>query len=162
MLTHNGVCYFNVAFAPNYALGTITGNVTLTFTGDPNNSSSVLPLTGTSTEVSFTPPTLGFGTVLTGMKTVSVTVKNVGTTPLNFSGTPSVTGTGSSQFTVLPYAAPSTSTCFNGTVTLNQNQTCTISVKFTSTGGNITYSDSMSVADNGGASPQIVKITAKD
>ncbi len=161
MLTHNGVCYFNVAFAPNYALGTITGNVTLTFNGDPNNSSSVLPLTGTSTEVSFTPPTLGFGTVATN-KTLSVTVKNVGTTPLAFSGTPTITGTGSSNFVLQPYSG-STSTCLNPALTtLAQNATCTFTVKFTNAGGTTAFSTYLNVSDNGGASPQLVKMTATD
>jgi hypothetical protein len=161
MLTHNGVCYFNVAFAPNYALGTITGNVTLTFGGDPNNSSSVLPLTGTSTEVSFTPPTLGFGTVATN-KTLSVTVKNVGTTPLAFSGTPTITGTGSSNFVLQPYSG-STSTCLNPSLTtLAQNATCTFTVKFTNPGGSSTLTTYLNVSDNGGASPQLVKMTATE
>jgi hypothetical protein len=160
-LTHNQVCYFNVAFAPNYALGTITGNVTLTFTGDSNNSSSVLPLTGTSTEVSFTPPTLGFGTV-TGTKTLSVTVKNVGTTPLAFSGTPTITGTGSSNFVLQPYSG-STSTCLNPSLTtLAQNASCTFTVKFTSAGGTTAFTTYLNVSDNGGASPQLVKMTATD
>jgi hypothetical protein len=160
-LTHNQVCYFNVAFAPNYALGTITGNVTLTFGGDPNNSSSVLPLTGTSTEVSFTPPTLGFGTVATN-KTLSVTVKNVGTTPLAFSGTPTITGTGSSNFVLQPYSG-STSTCLNPSLTtLAQNATCTFTVKFTNAGGTTAFTTYLNVSDNGGASPQLVKMTATD
>jgi hypothetical protein len=161
-----GLCYFNVAFAPSTALGTVTGTVTVAFNADPSGkTSAVLPLTGTATEVSLSPTTMAFGTLTTAgaKKSVSVTVTNKGTTALNFSGTPTITGAGSAQFTVLPYAAsPSTSTCLNGVVTLAQNQTCTFTVQFTSTGGAITYTNYLNIADNGGASPQLEKMTAKD
>lgn len=163
MLTKNEVCYFNVEFAPGTSLGTISGYVTATFTGDPNNSSSQLPLTGAGTEVSLSPATLGFGTVLSGTKNETLTVKNVGNTALTFSGPPTITGTGSGQFAVLPYSAsPVTSTCLNGSVTLTNGQSCTITVQFTSTGSGTSYSETLSIFDNGGASPQAEKMTAKD
>jgi hypothetical protein len=137
--------------------------VTASFTGDPNNSSLQLPLTGKATEVSLSPAALAFGTVTSGTKNETLTVKNVGTTTLTFSGTPTITGTGSGQFTVLPYSAsPVTSTCLNGAVTLTNNQTCTFTVQFTSTGAGVSYAETLSVSDNGGASPQAEKITAKD
>jgi trimeric autotransporter adhesin len=162
-LAKNQFCYFNVAFAPGTAIGTIVGDVTASFTGDPNNSSLQLPLTGKATEVSLSPASLAFGTVTSGTKNETLTVKNVGTTTLAFSGTPTITGTGSGQFTVLPYSAsPVTSTCLNGAVTLTNNQTCTFTVQFTSTGAGVSYAETLSVSDNGGASPQAEKITAKD
>jgi hypothetical protein len=104
-LIKNQFCYFNVEFVPGTAIGTVAGNVTASFTGDPNNSSLVLPLTGTGTEVSLSPASLAFGTVASGTKNETLTVKNMGTTTLTFSGTPTITGTGSGQFTVLPYSA---------------------------------------------------------
>ena len=162
-LAKNQFCYFNVAFAPGTAIGTIVGDVTASFTGDPNNSSLQLPLTGKATEVSLSPAALAFGTVTSGTKNETLTVKNVGTTTLTFSGTPTISGTGSGQFTVLPYSAsPVTSTCLNGAVTLTNNQTCTFTVQFTSTGAGVSYAETLSVSDNGGASPQAEKITAKD
>jgi hypothetical protein len=162
-LTANQVCYFNVAFSPGTAIGTVTGNVTATFTGDTNNSSSLLPLTGTGTEVSLSPATLAFGTVASGTKNETLTVTNVGTTALTFNGTPTISGTGSGQFKVLPYSAsPVTSTCLNGSVTLNNGQNCTFTVQFTSTGAGTSYSETLSISDNGGASPQAEKMTAKD
>ncbi|MGB6474880.1 MAG: choice-of-anchor D domain-containing protein [Candidatus Sulfotelmatobacter sp.] len=162
-LIKNQFCYFNVEFVPGTAIGTVAGNVTASFTGDPNNSSLVLPLTGTGTEVSLSPASLAFGTVTSGTKNETLTVKNMGTTTLTFSGTPTITGTGSGQFTVLPYSAnPVTSTCLNGTVTLANGQSCTFTVQFTSTGTGTSYAETLSVSDNGGASPQAEKITAKD
>jgi hypothetical protein len=105
---------------------------------------------------------MAFGTLTTAgaQKSVSVTVTNKGTTSLTFSGTPTITGTGSAQFAVLPYSG-AVSTCLSGNP-VAQNGTCTFTVQFTSTGGGVTYTESMSISDNGGASPQLEKITAKD
>ncbi|HXN17081.1 MAG TPA: choice-of-anchor D domain-containing protein [Candidatus Binatus sp.] len=165
MLAKNGLCYFNVEFAPGNTIGTVTGNVTATFTGDPGNSSLQLPLTGNSTEVSISPASMAFGTVsgpAGTLKKETSTITNKGTTPLTFNGTPTIAGTGSAQFTVLPYvASPAQSTCLSGNA-VAQNGTCTITVQFTSTDTGTSYSETMSISDNGGASPQVVKITAKD
>jgi hypothetical protein len=80
---------------------------------------------------------------------------------LSFSGTPTITGTGSNNFAVLPYASPSTSTCLNGTVTLLQNQSCTFTVQFTSPSGTVTtFTNYLNISDNGGSSPQLEKMTA--
>ena len=160
-LTKNQFCYFNAQFNPGTtALGTITGYITASFTGDPNNSSSQLPLTGTATEVTLSPATLAFGTVASGTKNETLTVKNVGSTPLTFNGTPTITGTGSGQFAVLAYSG-STSTCLSGNP-VAQGGTCTFTVQFTSTGAGASYTETLSVSDNGGASPQAEKMTAKD
>ncbi len=162
-LTQNQFCYFNVEFAPGTASGPVTGSVTASFTGDANNPSSLLPLTGTATEASLSPATLAFGTVASGTKNESLTVKNLGSTPLTFNGTPTISGTGSGQFKVLPYSSsPVTSTCLNGSVTLANGQSCTFTVQFTSTGAGTSYTETLSVSDNGGASPQTAKMTAKD
>jgi len=40
--------------------------LTASFTGDPNKSTLVLPLTGVGTEVTFTPASLNFGNVVHG------------------------------------------------------------------------------------------------
>jgi hypothetical protein len=156
-VTKTTPCYFNVAFAPGTAIGTVNGNATASFT-DPNdaNTSLQLPLTGTATEVSLSPATLAFGTVSSGTKNETLTVTNKGATTLTFSGTPTVTGTGSAQFTVL-----GTSTCLT-LGSIGPSGTCTFIVQFTSTGGSISYTNYLNIADNGGASPQLEKMTAKD
>src|SRR6202043_3518818 len=121
-------CYFNVVFNPGTTLGVINGTVTANFTGDPNGVTQMpLNVSGTGTEVSLSPATLAFSTVAT-TKTLSVTVKNVGTTTLTFSSAPTVTGTGAANFAVQPYSA-TTSTCLNPTpVMLTNGQSCTYTV----------------------------------
>jgi hypothetical protein len=163
VLAHNGVCYFNVGFAPGNAIGVVAGNATVNFTdpSDPNTSLQ-LPLTGTSTEVSLSPTTLAFGTVGSGTLNKSVTVTNKGTTTLTFSGTPTITGTGSGQFAVLAYGGGTISSCLNGTVMLAQNQSCTFTVQFTHMADSNSFTTTLNISDNGGASPQLVKMTAKD
>ena len=92
-----------------------------------------------------------------------MTVKNVGSTVLSFTSAPTITGTGSTNFTVLPYSATGPqSTCLNGTVTLAQNASCTYSVKFTNAGGTTSFTTDLNIFDNGGGSPQLVKMTATD
>jgi streptogramin lyase len=154
-------CTFNVAFTPT-SLGIITGIVTANFTGDPTGLTSLgLPLTGTGTEVSLSPATLAFGKVATS-KTLSVTVKNVGTTLLGFSA-PTISGTGAANFAVQPYSATGpTSTCLNPAVTLTQNQTCTYTVTFTNAGGTTSFTTYLNIFDNGGGWPQLEKMTATD
>jgi hypothetical protein len=158
----NPSCAFNVAFVPGQTLGTVNGNVTATFTGDPNNSSLQLPLEGTSSEVLLSPKMLAFGTVSIGTKNLSVTVTNKGTTPLQFSGTPTITG--SSQFTLVAYNAgpPVYSSCLNGTVILDQNGTCTFTVEFTHDNDSNSLSGTLTISDNDPTSPQVVNMTAKD
>ena len=60
-------CNFNVVFTPT-AIGPIPGTVTTSFTGDTNNSTLVLPLTGVGTEVTFSPASLSFGNVAHGSR----------------------------------------------------------------------------------------------
>jgi sugar lactone lactonase YvrE len=160
VLATGGTCTFGVEFAPSTStLGVVTGTVTVNFSADPNGQTTAqLPLTGTATEVSISPASLAFGTVTSGTSTKSITLTNKGTMTLTFSGTPTITGTGSAQFTVLT----GTSTCLNGSVTMTQGKSCTIQVQFTSTGKGVKYSENLSISDNDGASPQIVKITATD
>jgi hypothetical protein len=116
---------------------------------------------GVFTEVILSPATLAFGTVTT-TKTLSVTVKNGGTTELTFSEAPTVTGTGAGDFALQPYSPPSTSTCLNGSVTLMQNQTCTYTVTFTNAGGTTSFSAELNIFDDFEGSPQLEKMTAKD
>ena len=162
VLTTNEFCYFNVVFSPT-ATGTTAGSVTATFSADEvGNTTAVLPLTGTGTAVSISPASLGFGTVTSGTKNLSVTVTNKGTAALTFSA-PTISGTGAAQFAVLPYSAsPATSTCLSGTASLSQNQSCTITVQFSSTGNGDSYTATLTINDSDPASPQKVTMTGKE
>jgi hypothetical protein len=159
-LAEDATCTYSVTFT--------NGVDTTSFTADLNifdnggGSPQVEPLTGNGTEVTRTPAKLAFGTVTTS-KTLSVTVKNVGTTTLAFSSAPTITGTGAASFAVLPYSATGpVSTCLNGTVTLAQNASCTYTVTFTNAGGTTSFTTHLNIFDNGGGSPQLVDMTATD
>ena len=93
-----------------------------------------------------------------------MTFPNEGTTTLSFVASPSITGTGASDYTVLPYSSTGPhSTCLNGTVTLTHLQTCTISVQFTPpTGSGTSYPADLNINDNGGGDPQLVAISGKN
>jgi hypothetical protein len=159
-LASKGSCTIIVTFNPQ-AIGALKS--TLVIASNDPASPKLAEVTGTGTEVSLSPTTLAFGTVASGTKTMSVTVKNVGTTVLSFTSTPTVTGTGSANFVVLPYNATGpVSTCRNGTVTLAQNATCTFSVQFTNAGGTTAFITDLNIIDNGGGSPQVVVMTATD
>ena len=155
-------CAIGIKFAPTSATLGAVKNTLIIHDNDPTNP-QLVALTGTGTEVTLTPTTLAFGTVASGSKALSVTVENVGTTALSFSKAPTITGTGSTNFVVLPYSATGPqSTCLNGTVTLAQNATCTYTVQFTFAGGTTSFTTDLSIFDNGGASPQVVVMTATD
>ncbi|MGB6990796.1 MAG: hypothetical protein WA646_04200, partial [Candidatus Sulfotelmatobacter sp.] len=84
------------------------------------------------------------------------------TTTLSFSKAPTITGTGSTNFAVLPYSATGPqSTCLNGTVTLAQNASCTYTVQFTFAGGTTAFTTNLNIFDNGGGT-QTVVMTATD
>jgi hypothetical protein len=159
-LAQNATCTYTVEF--NNAGATTSAAANLNIFDNAVGSPQVEPLTGTGTEVNRTPATLAFGTVATS-KTLAVTVKNLGTTALTFSKTPTVTGPGAANFVVLPYNAPSTSTCLNPSLTsLAQNATCTFSVTFTNAGGTTSFTTELNIFDNGGGSPQLETMTATD
>ncbi len=155
-------CAIGITFAPTSATLGGLKNTLIIHNNDPTNP-QLVALTGTGTEVTVTPNPLAFGTVASGSKALSVTVKNVGTTTLSFTSAPTITGTGSTNFVVLPYSATGPqSTCLNGTVTLAQNASCTYTVQFTFAGGTTAFTTDLNIFDNGGASPQVVVMTATD
>lgn len=159
-LTQNQTCTYTVTFTGG--VGTTSFTASLNIFDNGGGSPQVEAMTGTETEVSLTPATLAFGTVTTN-ETLSVTVENLGTTPLTFSKAPTVTGTGAAHFVVQPYSATGpVSTCLNGTVTLTQDQTCTYTVTFTNAGGTTSFTTYLNIFDNGGGSPQLEKMTATD
>ncbi len=154
-------CVIGVTFAPTSATLGALKNTLLIHNNDPTNP-QLVALTGTGTEVTLTPTALAFGTVASGSKALSVTVKNVGSTALSFSKAPTITGTGSANFAVLPYSATGPqSTCLNGTVTLALNASCTYTVQFTFAGGTTAFSTTLNIFDNGGGA-QTVVMTATD
>ena len=162
LLTMNQSCVFNVAFNPGTMLVVIPGTITANFTGDPNSVTQlVMNVSGTGTEVKIT-GSLAFGTVTPpATLTKAVTVENEGSATLTFTA-PTITGTGASAYAVLPYMAPSQSTCLNSAM-LGLHQTCTISVQFTPPAGSgVSFNADLNVNDNGGASPQLVVITGKN
>ncbi|MGC2730864.1 MAG: choice-of-anchor D domain-containing protein [Candidatus Sulfotelmatobacter sp.] len=154
-------CVIGIAFEPTSATLGALKNTLIIHDNDPTNP-QLVALTGTGTEVTLTPTTLAFGTVASGSKALSVTVKNVGTTTLSFSKAPTITGTGSANFVVLPYSATGPQgTCLNGTVTLVQNASCTYTVQFTFAGGTTAFTTDLNIFDNGGGT-QTVVMTATD
>ncbi len=142
-------CAFNVVFTPT-AINTTTGTVTATFTGDPNNSSLALPLSGVGTEVSFSPASLNFGNVVhLTTKSLNLTVKNVSTTnTLHVTGT-SFTGTYASLYTV------TASTC----ASVNPGTSCVLTVQFAPVTTGTGFKAVLNVFDDGGGSPQLVNVT---
>jgi len=154
-------CVIGLNFAPTSATLGALKNTLIIHNNDPTNP-QLVALTGTGTEVTLTPTTLAFGTVASGSKALSVTVKNVGTTVLSFSKAPTITGTGSTNFVLLPYSTTGPqSTCLNGTVTLAQNASCTYTVQFTFAGGTTAFTTTLNIFDNGGGT-QAVVMTATD
>jgi trimeric autotransporter adhesin len=149
VLAAGGSCSFNVVFTPT-AINTVPGTVTASFTGDPNNSTLVLPLTGVGTEVTFTPASLSFGNVVHGTtKSLPLTVKNVSSSnTLHVTGT-SFTGTFASVYSV------TTNTC--GSV--GPGLTCTLTVQYAPTAVGTGQKAVLNVVDDGGGSPQLVNVT---
>jgi hypothetical protein len=160
----SATCTFNVAFNPGSTLGAIPGTVTATFSGDPNGVTQlIMNVTGTGTEMK-TSGSLAFGTVANpSTKILSITVTNEGTVNATFT-TPTITGTGAAEYSVVPYAAgpPAYSTCLTGSVSLAHLGTCTISVEFTPpTGSGTSYPADLNINTSGGG-PLVVAITGEN
>jgi hypothetical protein len=140
-------CKVNVKFTPT-AKGVRNG--TLSFFDDAPGSPQSASLTGTGTQIALSPASLDFGTVTVGVTspTQTVTVTNVGTTVVTFTGI-TLVGTNKSD-----YLIPS-KTCGSS---LAAGANCTVKVAFkpTATG---TRKATLNVADDGGGSPQTVALT---
>jgi len=142
-------CNFNVVFTPPQ-INTVAGTVTANFTGDPNASTLQLPLTGTGTEVTFSPASLTFGNVAHGStKSLNLTVKNVSSTnTLHVAGT-SFTGTFAAVYSVTA----------NSCAAVNPGASCTLTVRFAPTAVGTGQKAVLNVTDDGGGSPQLVNVT---
>jgi len=112
-------------------------------------SPQAIPLNGTGTVVSLSTKKLSFGDQPVGTSSApqKVTLKNVGSTQLNFSGI-SITGTNAGDFS-------ETNTC--GT-SIAGGASCTISVTFKPLAQG-TRTATVSISDDGGGSPQKISLT---
>jgi hypothetical protein len=133
-----------VKFTPTVA-GKQTGTVTIV---DSAGTQSV-QLTGTGTAVKLAPGSLNFGGVKVGTKSSpkTVTMTNLGSTPLSITGI-SIGGANPGDFS-------QTNTCGSS---LASNASCVISVTFSPTALG-TRSAYVSIVDNDPASPQKITLS---
>jgi sugar lactone lactonase YvrE len=148
-----GTCVVSVQFHPT-AVGYASGSVSVS-DNDPTSPQSVA-LQGYGTGIKFTPASVSFGTVTRGNQVSdSVTITNVGTTPVFFTGA-EISGTNSADFAV-NYGdnAPCNN---NATNPLQPGKTCQITVYFdpSKVGGE---SAAYKVFDNSVGSPQALPLS---
>jgi hypothetical protein len=139
-------CTLTVTFRPTTA-GPITG--TLSITDNASLSPQTVSLQGTGTYVEFNPTAFNFGNQPVGTKSLpkKITLSNKGTVPLSITKI-SVIGTNAADFT-------QANTCGTG---IAAGESCFITVTFTPSAEGA-RSASISVTDNGGASPQSVGLS---
>lgn len=148
MLAPTTACTASVTFTPT-AEGTRTGE--LTFHTNAPISPQKVKLTGLSTDLAFSAARLNFGSHTVGTTSAArkVTVTNIGSAPVNFTGNGIVVaGTDPADFLI------SASTCG---VSLAAGATCTVGVRFapTATGSR---NAAIQFNDDSGASPQTVAL----
>ena len=139
-------CTVNVTFTPT-AIGKRTGTVAIV--DNAPGSPQSISLTGTGTEVSLVPGTLSFGNQTVGTTSLpqTVTLMNVGTTALTINGVHFSNPNGGDF--------AETNTCGSA---VKAGGSCTFSVTFTPKAKGARTS-SMGVQDNGGGSPQLVRLS---
>ena len=139
-------CTVNVTFTPT-VIGIRHG--TLTFTDNAPTRTQPVTLTGTGTQISLSPVSLNFGTLVVGTTSAakSVIVTNVGTTPVTFTAI-SVAGTNPGDYQI------SANTC---NASLGAGGTCAVTVRFKPTAVG-TRKATLSMIDNGGGSPQTASL----
>jgi hypothetical protein len=139
-----GSCSFSVSFDPK-AINTRTGTANFTANGITESVS----LSGVGTEVKLVPTTLKFGSVPVGTSlTMTETLTNVGSNTLNINSI-KISGAGAVDYQI-------TSNGCDGSVA--PNTSCNLGITFTpSVIG--TRTAKMVFSDNGGGSPQSVKVT---
>jgi hypothetical protein len=142
-----GQCFIDVAFAPK-DIGLRQGSVIIT--DNAPDSPQTITLSGTGTVVKVSPTTLTFGNQPVGTSSLPqmVTLTNVGTKVLNISDMSTV-GTNAGDFSI------SNNTCLP---TVQPGASCTFNVTFTPTQTGA-RSASVSITDDGGASPQLVPLS---
>jgi hypothetical protein len=149
-VTVNASCNISITFTPTVA-GQRTGSITIT--DNASGSPQTISLTGEGTVVSLAPEKLNFGDQLVGTTSAAktVTLTNTRTTSLSITSI-AIAGTNPGEFGLPPSTCPVTPS------TLGAGASCTISVTFTPTAAGA-WSASISIADNGGGSPQTVVLT---
>jgi len=145
-LASGATCTIRVTFEPT-AKNTRAGVLAVS-DSDPA-SPQAIPLKGVGTVVDLSPTALHFGTQPVGTTSTpkNITLTNVGSTPLNFTGI-SVTGTNAGDFS-------QTNTC---ATSIAGGASCTVKVTFTPTAVGMRKA-MVSISDDGGASPQKVTLT---
>jgi hypothetical protein len=138
-----GSCKISALFRPQSKDGK---SGTVTIVDSASSKPQVVELSGTGTVVQISPKKLSFPDTKVGTKSapLSVTLKNTGSTALNFTGI-QLYGSNFSQ----------TNTC--GTQ-IAAGATCTISVTFTPVRTGL-HTGTMSISDDGGGSPQSVTLS---
>ncbi|MCU1310091.1 MAG: hypothetical protein JWO20_1216 [Candidatus Angelobacter sp.] len=139
-------CSISVKFTPTVP-GTRNG--TLTVTDNAAGSPQTVSLTGTGTTVLLSPTSLTFPAQKTGTTSAAqtVTVTNKGTAALHVSSV-SISGSSFSQ----------TNNCVSASGGVAPGASCAISIRFKPAGKG-TKSGTLSIYDDGGASPQKVSLT---
>jgi len=139
-------CAISVTFTPT-VINQQTGNVTITDNAydDPQQT---VELTGTGTEVEFSPVSVPFAVELVGTSSApqQLVLTNLGATALAITGI-TITGADAGDFAQTNTCGPS----------IGPGGNCTINVTFTPTAIN-TRTAQISVSDNGGGSPQTVSL----
>jgi Abnormal spindle-like microcephaly-assoc'd, ASPM-SPD-2-Hydin len=145
MLPPAASCYVSVAFRPG-SVNAQSGAVTLS--DNAANSPQTIPLDGRGTQVGLAPGSLNFQAEPLGQSSAprTVTLTNTGTDAVNLNNI-SIDGSASADFA-------QTNTCGSSVA---PGGSCTISVTFTPTARGSRMA-SLSVSDNGGGSPQMVRL----
>jgi FG-GAP-like repeat/FG-GAP repeat len=145
-------CTINVSFAPS-SIGSLSG--TLSVTDSAPGSPQVAPLSGSSTEVALSPSGLRFGCfpgpILQG-----------GICFCNTSGTATLTNMGSTSLDIsnITISGALFSETNNCPASLGAGQSCSIAVTWLKSQAGRFSGGTLSVFDNGGASPQTVPLSA--
>jgi YD repeat-containing protein len=146
-LAGNTTCTVAVNFHPTL-IGPESAN--LNFSDDGGASPQIVPMTGSGTVVTLSRNSIVFPTQSIGTTSASqsVTLTNHGATALHINGV-SIVGTNASDFLISFDSCPPD---------LVANTNCSVSVEFKPAAIG-TRTASLAFSDNGGASPQVVKLT---
>jgi hypothetical protein len=140
-------CKVSLTFTPT-ATGTRTG--ALSFNDDAPGSPQTVALVGTGTQITFSPVSLNFNTIVVGQTSAAktITVTNVGTTVVTFTSF-SIGGANPGDYLI------TTNTCG---ASLAGGASCSVGVALKPTAIG-TRKATLKVADDGGGSPQTASLT---
>lgn len=151
-LAAGSTCVVTVTFSPTIGGGL---NSTLTVTDNTSAGTNTLSLTGTGKypTVSFTPPSLQFGTVaLNTSESLTDTITNTGDVPLTIAHI-KLTGSNTKYYT-------KTDNCPRSPSTLAAGATCTVTVTFTPTVSG-SLNSTLTLTDNTSAGTNNLSLTGK-